>query len=495
MTMGTSMLQELYTLLYEHPFFLISLDIVIKSILIISLTLIVSKVLVKNAARSSNHLLWVSCLFCVALIPLIAITPGINGKETFVGNSIFVFAVQPKIVSAATAAPSTTLPFGVIFFLLYLGPCILLLYRLLVSTIAVSGISNRATVVRNKLEFERLRMIESKIGLSRSVVLKQSKEITSPFSFGLISPKIILPASLDVWSESMFEDVLVHEMSHIKRFDWITMLSCHVITSIYWFNPLCWIALRKVNEEAENCCDAAVMEYGQSNTGYAENLLLIAKRSRDSHRLLVQMIADKRFLPKRIEQILESNMDSKISRKFVLFLTVSVFGLLVIFGNTQIVTTHAQQSSSELFPISAVIPEYPTRASSRGIEGWTQVQFTVDSNGNVIEDSIIVLDEEPPGVFNRTSVRAAAQFEFSPRVVNGVAVDVANVQYVFRYALDVSDELIRQGLTRFIYHEVARGDTLSDIANQYQVSISILMQVNSIDERITIGQILRIPSN
>jgi len=370
------------------------------------------------------------------------------------------------------------------------------MHRLLASTIAVSGISKRAIVVSNKFEIEKLRKIESKVGLSRSVIFKKSKEITSPFSFGLISPKIILPVDSDVWSESMIEDVLVHEASHIKRFDWMTMLTCHVIASIYWFNPLCWFVLRKVNEEAENCCDAAVMRHGQTNACYAENLLTIAKRSRDNHRLFVQMIADERFLPKRIEQILENNMDSKISRKFILFLTVSVFGLLVIFGNMQIVTTHAQQSSSELFPISAAIPEYPTRASSRGIEGWTQVQFTVNSNGNVIEDSIIVLDEEPPGVFNRTSVRAAAQFEFSPRVVNGVAVDVPNVQYVFRYALDVSDELIRRGHTRFVYHEVARGDTLSDIANQYQVSISILMQVNGMDDgSITIGQKLRIPSS
>jgi len=496
MTMGTSMLQELYTLLYEHPFFLISLDIVIKSILVVSLTLIVSKVLVKNAARSSNHLLWVSCLFCVALIPIIAITPGINGKETFVGNSIFVFAVQPEIVSAATSAPSTTLPFGVIFFLLYFGPCLLLLHRLLVSTIAVSGISKRAIVVRNKLEIEKLRMIESKIGLSRSVVLKQSKEITSPFSFGLISPKIILPVNSDAWSESMFEDVLVHEISHIRRFDWITMLSCHVIASIYWFNPLCWIALRKVNEEAENCCDAAVMEYGQTNAGYAENLLLIAKRSRDSHRLLVQMIADKRLLPKRIEQILENNMNSKINRKFVLLVLVSVVGFLVAFGNTRFVAAQAQQPDVELQPLSTVIPQYPTRAATREIEGWAQVQFTVDPSGNVVENSITVLDAEPPDIFNRSAIRAAAQFKFSPRVLNGIAVKVQNVQYVFRYALNESDELNRQGLTRYIYHEVARGDTLSEIANQYQVSISILMQVNTMDDgRIMIGQLLKIPTS
>jgi len=284
-------------------------------------------------------------------------------------------------------------------------------------------------------------------------------------------------------------------MSHIKRFDWITMLSCHVIASIYWFNPLCWIALRKVNEEAESCCDAAVMEYGQTNAGYAENILLIAKRSRDSHRLLVQMIADKRFLPKRIEQILENNMNSKISRKLVLILIFSAAGLLVTFGNTRFVAAQVQQFDEEMQPLSTVIPQYPTRAATREIEGWAQVQFTVDSDGNVVENSITVLDAEPLDIFNRSAVRAAAQFKFSPRVLNGSAVDVPNVQYVFRYALNDSAELIRQGFTKYIYHEVARGDTLSEIANQYQISISTITQVNNMDEyKLMTGQILRNPT-
>ena len=60
----------------------------------------------------------------------------------------------------------------------------------------------------------------------------------------------------------------------------------------------------------------------------------------------------------------------------------------------------------------------------------------MDGLGNVVEDSIVVVDAEPPNIFDRSSVRAAARFKFQPRVVDGVGVEVRGVQYVFRYELE-----------------------------------------------------------
>jgi protein TonB len=93
-------------------------------------------------------------------------------------------------------------------------------------------------------------------------------------------------------------------------------------------------------------------------------------------------------------------------------------------------------TDGEMLPLVNVTPQYPTRASSRGIEGWCQVSFTVDGTGNVDQESIVVVDAEPPSIFDRASTRAAARFKFQPRVKDGVGVPVENVQYVFRYVMD-----------------------------------------------------------
>jgi len=95
-----------------------------------------------------------------------------------------------------------------------------------------------------------------------------------------------------------------------------------------------------------------------------------------------------------------------------------------------------QLLAEDYLPLVAIAPEYPTRAAQRGIEGWCLVSFTVDEVGNVVEESIQVVDAEPANTFDRSSSRAAARFKFQPRVVGGEGVSVDGVQYLFRYQLE-----------------------------------------------------------
>ena len=81
-------------------------------------------------------------------------------------------------------------------------------------------------------------------------------------------------------------------------------------------------------------------------------------------------------------------------------------------------------TDGDYLPLVAIAPQYPTRAAQRGIEGWCLVSFTVNGLGSVEEDTITVVDAEPPQIFNRSSVRAAARFKFQPRVEDGVGVEV-----------------------------------------------------------------------
>lgn len=93
-------------------------------------------------------------------------------------------------------------------------------------------------------------------------------------------------------------------------------------------------------------------------------------------------------------------------------------------------------TDGDMLPLVAIAPQYPTRAAQRGIEGWCLVSFTVNGLGNVLEDSIVVVDAEPSSMFDRSSIRAAGRFKFQPRVVDGQGVAVEDVQYVFRYELE-----------------------------------------------------------
>ena len=75
--------------------------------------------------------------------------------------------------------------------------------------------------------------------------------------------------------------------------------------------------------------------------------------------------------------------------------------------------------------------QYPRVAVNDGIEGWAPVSFTVREDGLVEEVVVAIVDAEAATVFNKTATRTAVKFEFQPQMVNGKAVPVPAVQYLF----------------------------------------------------------------
>lgn len=88
----------------------------------------------------------------------------------------------------------------------------------------------------------------------------------------------------------------------------------------------------------------------------------------------------------------------------------------------------------DYLPIVKVAPIYPRRAQSRGIEGYVIVEFIVTKNGSV-RDAVVVRSE-PENIFDRAAVDAALKFKYKPRVVDGVAMEVAGVQNKITFEID-----------------------------------------------------------
>ena len=80
--------------------------------------------------------------------------------------------------------------------------------------------------------------------------------IGTPFILGVIKPRIFLPSSM---KESDIGYVIAHEKSHIKRFDHIWKPLGFLILSVYWFNPLMWLAYILLCRDIELACDEKVI--------------------------------------------------------------------------------------------------------------------------------------------------------------------------------------------------------------------------------------------
>jgi protein TonB len=88
----------------------------------------------------------------------------------------------------------------------------------------------------------------------------------------------------------------------------------------------------------------------------------------------------------------------------------------------------------EYLPIVKVAPIYPRRAQTRGITGYCIVEYTVTTTGAIRDPQAV--DCDPPGMFDSASIKAAEKFKYKPRVVDGVAIEVAGVQNKFTYELE-----------------------------------------------------------
>ena len=95
--------------------------------------------------------------------------------------------------------------------------------------------------------------------------------------------------------------------------------------------------------------------------------------------------------------------------------------------------TGLSASDGEFLPIVKVAPQYPSRASSRGIEGYVLLEYTVTKQGTVLNP--IVIEAEPSTIFNKAAIQSALRYKYKPRVVDGVPQDVPGVRTKISFQL------------------------------------------------------------
>lgn len=116
-----------------------------------------------------------------------------------------------------------------------------------------------------------------KLGIARVPELLLLEEPVMPMTFGLLRPKIVLPAACLTWTVVRQKAVVLHELAHVKRRDVASQLFAHLTTALWWFQPLSWMSRRSLRRESELACDQLVLSCGLRASDYAAELLAVAK--------------------------------------------------------------------------------------------------------------------------------------------------------------------------------------------------------------------------
>jgi beta-lactamase regulating signal transducer with metallopeptidase domain len=239
-----------------------------------------------------------------------------------------------------------------------------------------------------------LQMLEEaqrQLNLTRRVRLRLCPQVQTPLTFGLLPPIILLPNQSQDWSAQRAQAVLLHELAHIQRRDWLTQLLGHIAVSLHWFNPLVWYAARQLRLESEKACDDRVLGNLSRPSDYAQHLLDIARTLTRSSPAALPM-ARPGQLETRIDSILDATRNRHpATRRAVALAAIAAAMLLLPLASIHLARALAAEAK-KLPPQQAVVlnPDLGWRYS-----GWAGQSDTQRATMRVHDDSVLFSVYEP----------------------------------------------------------------------------------------------------
>jgi TonB family protein len=259
--------------------------------------------ILRRASAAARHLLWTVAFAALLLLPVLSrITPGwtapvgpSSASRIAPARPVRVIA-PPSTASMPARAPIDWIP------LVWMLGATLVLARFGVGTALVWLKTRRSPPMQIAGRSDRVRVLDAGPG-------------AMPMTWGVFRPVVLLPTEAAAWPAERLRVVLLHELAHVSRQDWLTLAMAEVAVSLYWFHPLAWWAASRMRFERERACDDRVLAAGIAASGYAADLLEVARGVGGAGDNLLAAPAMARA--SNLESRLRAILDPKIRRRVV----------------------------------------------------------------------------------------------------------------------------------------------------------------------------------
>lgn len=180
-------------------------------------------------------------------------------------------------------SPATVLPWKKIALILgwLIGAITLICYLVRVNLKCSREMKKYAYIVSDPVLVGVLEQCKSELTVRRKVPLIMTNGVDGPALYGVIHPKILIPAGIEDLHPNELRFIFLHELVHYKRKDILAnwLMTCLLV--IQWFNPILWYAYRKMREDQELSCDAATISRLSENEikEYGNTIIKLLKKS------------------------------------------------------------------------------------------------------------------------------------------------------------------------------------------------------------------------
>ena len=268
--------------------------------------------------------------------------------------------------------------------------------------------------------------------LNTKAELRLSNRVTSPVTFGFFRPVVLVPPQFPELEPRAQAAILLHELLHVERRDWLYTLAEEIVRALLWFHPPIWWLLGEIQLTREQAVDRAVIDRTGARDEYLDALLSVAGAQVKPDLAPAPLFLRRRHLKQRVLAILK---EARMSRRRVISsLAVSLGTLLMVCWAVTLVfpliaagpgqapariKVGGNLQSANL--IHQERPIYPAEAKRQRVSGPVHLQAIIGKGGAVQE--LQVVSGHP--LLVPAAVDAVRHWVYRPTLLNGNAVEVS----------------------------------------------------------------------
>jgi len=322
------------------------------------------------------------------------------------------------------------------------------------------------------------------MGIARDVKIWLSEWVTSPVTIGYLKPIILIPvAAINNLTPHQLEAVILHELSHIYRYDYFLNLILSFIKTVLYFNPFVKLLVKSIEKEREHSCDEMVLQFQYKPGEYASALLRLEQ---NKHRQMVMAAAGKNHdLLNRIESIL--GMRNKgwnpVRQVSIAFLTMLGITLLHFF-----VSVNEQEPKQSFYTLSNELSPYyfltgKKVSSNKFIAKASETKIAQKKRltTNLVED---IFKEENP-IANES---VAPQFiNYTTQVIPELAPDE---EVKVKEAVDATKKILKESEWKAMeknYADAFSSAEKTQLKSEYNSEVADNVNWNKLEEQLRLS--------
>ncbi|WP_144392098.1 M56 family metallopeptidase [Pleionea sediminis] len=330
---------------------------------------------------------YLNCLAAYALwlsVPLYLIVSALPITSSLTLGQTLTFYPKFEAVAPMSQSLSTWLP--TVLIAIWLVPLVILSLRYSSQYARINRLGREVSLPADNDNF--------------SFAQVRQAPIDSPAVFGVFKPTLLLPESCS-YSNEQLKLILQHEHAHWKHRDGLWNIIALMIVSVFWFNPLVYLAYRQFRINQELACDLSTTQSfsPQQKARYGE--LLLFQSTLNSSAIVSQWFGIS-STKERITMLKQHKKSPIKTAAGLVVVTALSVGSWAMASNSE--------PKAEAKPLTIMPPAYPRDAAQNGVEGFVRLHFDLDLNGK--PQNITVAESEPEGTFDKSAIESVTQWTF-----------------------------------------------------------------------------------